>query len=179
MEYRVPSHDEPTLFNRDAGMGALIGSFLPIPFGTLIGGAIGGFIGKNRMEKERAEGRPVKEPSTLDTLFSKESAIDGWIGNIGGSILGGIVAAVVAPHAIVLGMTIATLGAVAGTLMGVFHGADKAKQRMHNEYAQAAAMDNAGRGRSLSQQVEYDRTPTRSFAAQIDAERQQSAVVQR
>ncbi len=96
---RVPSRDKPTLFNRDAGLGYILGciagAFLggvalwatggvalaPYVITSLSSAAIGaiwgGVAGKRRMERELVEGAPVHRPSFWNKNIFSGLAIGG------------------------------------------------------------------------------------------------------
>ena len=63
---RVPTDDQPTIWNREAALGAAIGLLATPIGGPIIGGLIGGFIGKSRMSKELEVGKRLDPPTVPD-----------------------------------------------------------------------------------------------------------------
>lgn len=64
-QYKIQVNKSPTYWNKEGAMGLVLGSpFFPI--GSLIGGAVGAYFGKQRMEKERAEGKVISSPTLLN-----------------------------------------------------------------------------------------------------------------
>jgi uncharacterized protein YcfJ len=75
-ELRLRVTDQPTWFNKEMAIGTLI---FPI-----VGTLIGGYIGKNRMQKELVEGRRVSsEPS----FWNKDTLLFGLLGGTVTSML--------------------------------------------------------------------------------------------
>ena len=87
----LKTNHQPSFFNRDMVLGALIGgpllAFVPLPAaGLLIGGALGGWLGKRREENENLHGKKVGEP----TFWNKKALIGGLLGWLGSSISAGL-----------------------------------------------------------------------------------------
>ncbi|MFO1241989.1 MAG: hypothetical protein U1E36_02130 [Rickettsiales bacterium] len=116
-ELRLPGK-EPTYFNKEALIGLL---FFNVP-----GAVFGSLVGKERMERESREGKPVAEP----TMWNKDAAIGAGIGyalSIGGILIGGILG----------GIGGLAIGGFATIAIGALIGGAFGKSRMKEEYQEA------------------------------------------
>lgn len=131
IDRKLMVNDEPTIWNKEMAIGTLL---LPI-----IGTVIGGYIGKNRMRQEKAEGRTVtNEPSG----WNKDTLLGGLIGTSVGGVVGSILAAVaigtfgpagaIAAHGV---------GLLAGMIVGGSIGAKFGKDRQLHDYEQSVEQD--------------------------------------
>lgn len=135
-ELRYKSDKEPTFLNAEA----IIGLMSPL---SIVGGIIGGWLGQERMERERTEGKIVSsEPSS----WNREALIGGMIGAdigvIGGYILGIMAAAATelvaaATFANPVGWAVGIAVALGATAVGSYMGADVGEKRQVREYEEA------------------------------------------
>ncbi len=178
MPYIVPTTEAPTYWNKNAALGALIGTlFFPV-IGTAIGGAIGGYIGNERMTRELIGGKVVKEPS----FWNMKTAIGALLGKMGGGIVGAMVGGAIAllsfgffPAIPCIYAGIA-LGALGGLIGGLIKGGEIGQAEMQRDYL--AAQQNQGTSRQPTQArgMEFDNAmPTgKSYSADISSSRQQN-----
>ena len=96
-ELKLQTNHRPSFFNKDTLLGGLIGfsasAFIPgglIVAGLVVAGssAVGGYLGKQRQERENREGKTVGEAS----IWNKDTLIGGWIGNDIGWFIGAVAA---------------------------------------------------------------------------------------
>ncbi len=123
---------EPTIFNDYASTGALIGTFaVPVPgVGTALGGLIGGGIGKQKMERELATGKKLRNPSPFNLkIFT--GALQG--AGIGLAILGVAALAGLPTLFAFIGVAATCIGTVVGGIKGSADG----KKEMAAELAEA------------------------------------------
>lgn len=125
--------DEPTYFNKEAAIG------LPILFP--IGLIVGAMMGKDRMEKERVNGRVIEEP----TVFNKDMMLGGVIGSIGAAAVTviGLAIAVFAgsmtgPAALAVVGIASSVASAMGMVTGGMIGGDYGKESMQQDYIQAS-----------------------------------------
>jgi hypothetical protein len=186
-ELRLKTNQNPSIFNRDMGLGAMIALAMPMGlFLAPVGAIVGGFYGKNRIEKENTVGKVIRQPSILnkDTLIG---ALTGkFVGSIVGIIIGtGILAAkgvvltaagMAAPAAIPIVATVGvlTFGIMAGFIaLGAVVGGKAGKERMGHEYADAVSQHAAEMSASKVPALDMglSQEPAKSYAAQIEAQR--------
>jgi hypothetical protein len=86
--YVVPPSRNPSYLNMNTAVGFVAGMITGIPFAGFIGAAIGGYIGKKKMDKEQAEGKEVTAP----TMWNKGTFIGGGAGLLSAQAFGGLVA---------------------------------------------------------------------------------------
>ena len=148
MPYIIPTNENPTFWNKDNALGALIGTFVAGPFGLIAGGAIGGFLGKSKMENELETGKVIKEP----TFWNKDAAIGAMLGVLAGGLLVGGVALIgglLAVHTLSLIPIVAVYAAsvilpLAGGVLWDFLKAEMmAKQRCNKNIAMLKIMHKA------------------------------------
>jgi hypothetical protein len=185
-------HDEPTYFNKEAAIGLLL--FPPL------GAVVGAFIGKERMEKEKAQGRIIKEPSD----WNKDTLLGGLIGAEIGAVVGYVAAGAILaagvltanPGALIAGselvamngaMALSALAAFAGsTLIGVgigsWIGGDIGKESMQQDKIKAEIENSRGhehghgREKQVAHSYEHDMGHGKNHAAAITAERERAAL---
>lgn len=187
-ELTLKTNKEPSWFNKEMAIGALIGIASPVGLGivglaTLAGAAIGGVIGKNRMEKEKVEGKTV---SDKPSFWNKDSAIGGLLGYMGGAIGAGftLVSSLIgAGVAVEAGMTAGALIAAAATgalvaagvvwagsiALGTFIGGRRGQKVEREEFAQAAAQQS-----QVFRQPGYSMQYSTGHAAQLEQQLAQS-----
>ncbi|MDX2073452.1 MAG: hypothetical protein SFX19_03695 [Alphaproteobacteria bacterium] len=171
----LKTNQTPTYFNKDAAIGLLI------PGIGIIGAVVGAFIGKDRMEKEAAVGKPVGEP----TFWNKDALLGGLLGQALGAIaMLAVVAAapfmpVIAPAVAEGAGLLLAAGGLAGLVTGVFLGGDAGKERMLQEYTMAAVQSHEQAGRSHAQEPQQamaeEKGHTKNHAQEIIAARQRDA----
>lgn len=131
----LPTNEEPSMWNRDTAVGAVVGSLIFPLVGVPVGALVGGMMGKSRMEEEKARGKVVSEPS----FWNKDTFIGAGIGNM----VGGAVAVATVVAAPVIGLSALGALAVAGTLglggivAGAYLGGRSGEERLQSEYNQA------------------------------------------
>ncbi len=181
-------HHRVSLINKDMLLGGLVGAltgaafFAPVGAAALvaigIGAAIGGKLGRQRLERENAEGKPVTSPSWMN----KEMLIGALAGALMGSGLGTVAMMEVMGPEVVSAITnsavtqqmfgpifagIGTLAAsAAGSILGgAYLGGKAGYRRMEHEYRMALEQE---RGNALTHEAERnigidpERTPEQS-----------------
>ena len=192
--------DTPTIFNKHMAIGALLGNIAGGILGGMAGGAYGSYAGrllgsaivgliagvkhKTEMEHDLNEGKIVSKP----TSWNKDTLLGGLIGWMIGGALIGFAAAALVSSGVTITAAVATsavaaslITLVAGTAFGAIIGGKHGKHVMAKEYEEAqrqlAEQQAAARAPQLEQ--EQSREPTRSFAKQIEHERQQATAGQK
>lgn len=142
--YRVAPLKSPSLWNQDTAIGALAGTFVLGPIGTVIGGVIGGFWGKRGMEEEERVGRIVRPPTTTNKRAVIGALAGGLIGSVGFAVA--LIAAmivvpplfpVVAAHTFAFSVA-SFVVAGAAAVVGFRKGGTTGYNRMAEEYRAAA-----------------------------------------
>ncbi len=154
----LKTDEQPTIFNKEMVIGTLIAPGL----GTIVGG----YIGKQRMEREAISGKIMDKPS-----LANKDALLGWLA---GGLVGGIAALVLATTAPAL----ALVAMIATPVVGAVIGARRGKETQGIEYAQALAQKNAReseRGQTKYVVFENERANGKSYGADILAERLRAA----
>ncbi|MGO9108342.1 MAG: hypothetical protein ACLP9L_03835 [Thermoguttaceae bacterium] len=164
-------NETPTIFNKEMAIGFLL---FNVP-----GALIGGFMGKERMASEAREGRQLGTPS----FWNKDAAIGGLLGLHLGVAAAFIAASLATP---LFATAIAAVAVAGAGLIGLTIGGSWGKHWQKQEYAQAVQERGEGlKGpmpslvNGIVQEVQMDRGPARSFAAQIEAERLKAASQQK
>lgn len=183
-ELILKTKDEPTFWNKEAAIGLLVA--FPV------GGIIGGFIGKNRMEKEKKAGKVVSDESSF---WNKDTLLGGLIGNVGGAIAGGIIAAVALIGMAYTGQVptnamadlVLTAGAglagMAGLAGGAYWGGNAGIERQKTEFEEAksqAVEQQRGLSKHIpdpSQTVETAVEHTKKWEKSISEQQQSNVVV--
>lgn len=201
----------PTYFNKEAAIGTLAGfiggGLLNIPLtmmtgipglGSAIailgGAAVGGSVGKSRMEHELAHGKEVGEP----TRWNKDAAIGGMLGWLGGAVaalgvllvggLGSVITsgATAMPEVAGVGLLATAVGALAspfiGAAVGTYIGGGMGKSQMEKDFQQAqieqAVSQKIEQGKMLSLAQEVEQQQGKGHTVRIEQERALAAVVQ-
>ncbi|MDX1974900.1 MAG: hypothetical protein SFT92_04420 [Rickettsiales bacterium] len=162
---RVPVNDEPSWFTKETAIGFLMAG----PLGFLVGG----YVGKQRMEREKLDGRIVEKPS----FWNKDMLLGGLLGGLVGSLgaVAVVVTAAIALHSapiLAFGGLASALGYLVGAAGGAYYGGTEGEKTMEQEYAQAVALHRArepGRAPLLEQTVE--REPAISHQQRIEQQR--------
>ena len=116
---RLQVYDEPTMFNKEMAIGALMG------FGPL-GMIVGGLIGKSRMRSEKLNGKMVGEPSA----WNKDTILGGLLGSIAGVAILAVT--------MTTGVGVAAVAAsIGGMLLGGYIGGQHGKGVQEAEYYKA------------------------------------------
>lgn len=154
----LKTNEEPTIFNKEMA----IGTFIEPGLGTIVGG----IIGKKRMEREQTHGRQIDTPSYLN----KDALLGCMVGGVIGAIAG-------------LGILSVPFGLI-GASIGVVIGGARGKHTQEKEYAQAVEQQREqqmGISPLASKRTaqEYENVPTKSYRAEIQAERARSAIQQK
>jgi hypothetical protein len=146
---------EPSYFNLDMGVGAAIGSFTVPVVGTLLGAAIGGYFGKERMQKELKTGRPVREPSMLNKGIAVGLLLGGVVATIA---VGGGVLALASVGTTISGASWGLLAAgLIGTAIQLGGGYLGAKWRYDQMQEDVTLAENIARNPRLQMQLEKER----------------------
>lgn len=161
---RIPQTDKPTMWNHTTSMGAWIGTMIFPGVGTIIGGLIGGQMGKRQMEVDVVAGKAVSDP----TIWNKAFFTGSFVGSIiGGALLMGLLAAGVPLLGASAGGAVASLGIMVGSVMS-------RKGHMQQELDQAKTiqaqmqMDQA-MGRGVSQSVGHTRGIVQAQAPYVNS----------
>ena len=159
-ELIVPTTTKPTFWNRDAAVGFFSGTFLPIPvpfLGGIIGAAIGGVLGKQRMTQDLAVGKLVGKP----TFLNKTLLIGAGLGySIVGAIGGALILTGTVPF--LAGLAITGAAAIVATLVGGTLGAINGKARLTRDYNEAQAYVESQEA-SLAQAVSPQRGHSQAY----------------
>jgi hypothetical protein len=168
------TNEEPTFFNKEAVIG-----FLAVP---PLGAIVGGMIGKNRMEKEKTNGKIVSEPSA----FNKNALLGGLLG----WAVGGLVASIAITPALATGtLSLAALGVTAASVfavaaLGATIGGKQGKAVQEKEYMLAVAQQREQQiektpSVAKSTTHEYGHEVKTNHAATIQAEKAAAQYQQR
>jgi hypothetical protein len=152
MTYTIPTNGKPTPASRKAWAGAAIGSFfLPAPIlGSLVGAAIGYYMGRQQQKDELESGmKTVESPTYWNSGLSKGWVLSGLIllggvalsmGGLGAalSLLSSGTAATTVLGELLAGASALTLVAgVVGSIAAPIYGAVTGKKRMEKEHQAA------------------------------------------
>lgn len=153
------AHQNPTILNKSAIMGGMLGAMVPVPFGVLIGGLLGGTLGKMRINSENEHGKYVGPP----TLLNLKATAGGMIGYVGTGVVlaalamtGAAAAAAIVPMALPLVIT--------GTAIGAYLGGRSGKNEMAQEYNMALAQNDYMRSQAPARSREPEREPELDLA---------------
>ena len=162
-------NDQPTWLNKEMAIGTLL---FPI-----VGTLIGGYIGKERMERELKEGRPV---SASPSFWNKDTLLGASIGYaLTGLIFMATTITAVAGTAATGSPVVGGLGALAmsaslvvPTILGAYLGGKHGQNRQVAEYAEATQQTIVqGLSQTMSpeiaQAVEYRMTHDKQWGKQM------------
>lgn len=189
-ELKLRTQATPSYINKDTLLGALIGSFVLTPLiGGTIGAAIGGYLGKERIERENTVGKDV---SPTPSFWNKETLI----GTLTGNLLGGIAASLlfvattgltlsavaagapIAGATLGIGLAVAATAVIGGTIAGAYVGGKSGQARQTAEYSEAKQQNivsdlSKNVSPQVAQAVEYamENDKTKNWAQHIENER--------
>jgi len=156
-ELRLKVNDEPTWFNKEAFIGLLLAG--------PIGGVIGGWIGNERMEREKLVGKRVSsEPS----FWNKDTLIGGLIGDGLGGVVGYIAGVAIGGWpGVAVGVAIWLGGILIGAYLGDAAG-EKRRQREYEGARQQQIVQHISQSVSpeIGQAVEYRMKHDKQWAKQ-------------
>ena len=146
-ELKLKTQEKPSIFNKDMLFYGLLAPLVLVPlslipgvgptgaairYGTMaLGGLFGGWMGKNRIERENIEGKDAKSPS----FFNKEMVIGALLTiKAAGLVLGGILTMTGITPAVAVASAI---GLLASFGIGGYIGGKIGHNRMEQEYEAA------------------------------------------
>ncbi len=163
-ELKLKVTDEPTYFNKEMAIGTLL---VPV-----IGTIIGGYLGKRRMEKEKAEGRTTSDEASA---WNKDTLLGAAIGRVAGAILGaglGLITTVALGP--VAGLAVHIASEIAGIAIGGSIGSKEGIRRQDSDFVQAQHQQSEaaiGNAMNRSPEREPSQGKGREFAPAIESER--------
>lgn len=174
---RVAITEQPTLWNKDAALGALIGTLVFPGLGTAIGALWGGYVGKHSMETEAINGKHVERP----TVWNKTALIGGLFGFVAvGLLLSPFIYAPLMAGTLSTSAALAAFGVwSAGTIMGSALGGAKGKEAMCTLWQAANSETTRTKGEDvhLTQSSILDRSMGGAVSASFANRVQQSRPV--
>lgn len=175
----LQKNDQPTFFNKEMLIGLLFTPMSLSGFGAIAGGLIGAFVGKERMEREKRDGKIV---SDKPSFWNKDTMLGALIGQTLGGVLAAIAAVTLISPVVTIGVAMSiTAGVLGGATIGAYFGGKHGQKNELSEFAHAQLQQQQKekiRSRESAREQEMEQEKSPAYAAKIDQERSLSSVLQ-